>query len=117
MEVVASEVVEEPPAQKRTKRGSRASLPPAIKPPVPDSQSARMHSWRVDLLAAAAYLTPIPAILLLVLETRNDYVRIHAYHSLLLALPLAILHFVFLWSSFLQWILVLVDIGVYGWMA
>ncbi|TFK57292.1 hypothetical protein OE88DRAFT_1650932 [Heliocybe sulcata] len=47
---------------------------------------------RVDLLAAFAYvLGPLSALLLLVLETQNDYVRFHAYQSALLTTPLLVL--------------------------
>ncbi|KZT74633.1 hypothetical protein DAEQUDRAFT_119 [Daedalea quercina L-15889] len=47
---------------------------------------------RVDVLAASAYLLgPISALLVLVLETHNDYVRFHAYQSALLTGPLLLL--------------------------
>ncbi|EKM61035.1 uncharacterized protein PHACADRAFT_247354 [Phanerochaete carnosa HHB-10118-sp] len=47
---------------------------------------------RVDILAAAAYiLGPVSALLILVLETHNDYVRFHAYQSALLTGPLVLL--------------------------
>ncbi|PCH33630.1 hypothetical protein WOLCODRAFT_135230 [Wolfiporia cocos MD-104 SS10] len=47
---------------------------------------------RVDLLAAFAYLLgPISALLLLILETHNDYVRFHAYQAALLSTPLLLL--------------------------
>ncbi|KZT30390.1 hypothetical protein NEOLEDRAFT_1125927 [Neolentinus lepideus HHB14362 ss-1] len=47
---------------------------------------------RVDVLAAFAYiLGPLSALLLLVIETQNDYVRFHAYQSALLTTPLLVL--------------------------
>ncbi|KAH9944389.1 uncharacterized protein BXZ73DRAFT_96878 [Epithele typhae] len=50
------------------------------------------HGWRVDLLAASAYLLgPISAFIILVTETYNDFVRFHAYQSALLTTPLVIL--------------------------
>ncbi|KAI8995623.1 hypothetical protein BD414DRAFT_247234 [Trametes punicea] len=50
------------------------------------------YGFRVDLLAALAYLLgPISALLLLIFETHNDFVRFHAYQSALLTTPLVIL--------------------------
>lgn len=47
---------------------------------------------RVDLLAAFAYiLGPLSALVLLIIETENDYVRFHAYQSALLTAPLILL--------------------------
>ncbi|GLB36165.1 hypothetical protein LshimejAT787_0304530 [Lyophyllum shimeji] len=73
------------------------------------------YGWRVDILAAAAYLLgPISALALLILETQNDFVRFHAYQSALLTTPLLLLRiFVSLiqapsWIRILStWILVL----------
>ncbi|KAF9241371.1 hypothetical protein BU15DRAFT_44992 [Melanogaster broomeanus] len=60
-----------------------------------DIEEDRQRRWetrynlRVDVLAASAYLLgPISALILLVLETHNDYVRFHAYQSALLMTPL-----------------------------
>ncbi|KAJ1311908.1 hypothetical protein OPQ81_010368 [Rhizoctonia solani] len=48
--------------------------------------------WRVDVEAAVAYLGgPVTALLLLILETSNDFVRFHAYQSALLLTPLLLL--------------------------
>ncbi|KAI0078886.1 hypothetical protein K474DRAFT_1593117, partial [Panus rudis PR-1116 ss-1] len=50
------------------------------------------YGTRVDVLAASAYLLgPFSALLLLILETHNDYVRFHAYQSAILASPLLML--------------------------
>ncbi|PIL31970.1 hypothetical protein GSI_06674 [Ganoderma sinense ZZ0214-1] len=50
------------------------------------------HGFRVDLLAAFAYLLgPLSALTLLIVETYNDFVRFHAYQSALLTTPLVIL--------------------------
>ncbi|TDL28460.1 hypothetical protein BD410DRAFT_222744 [Rickenella mellea] len=56
------------------------------------------HQWdtrfgtRVDIMAAFAYLLgPISALVLLILETHNDYVRFHAYQSALLTTPILLL--------------------------
>lgn len=50
------------------------------------------YNMRVDLLATWAYmLGPISAFCLLVTETRNDFVRFHAYQSALLTTPLLLL--------------------------
>ncbi|KAL4243580.1 hypothetical protein ABKN59_001217 [Abortiporus biennis] len=49
---------------------------------------------RVDLMAACSYLLgPISALLLLILETHNDYVRFHAYQAALLSVPLLLIRF------------------------
>lgn len=72
--------------------------------------------WRVDLLSGLAYLTPLMGFIILVIETKNDYVRIHAYQSLLAAIPLGILHFLFLSSHFFQSLLLFLDLGLYAWM-
>ncbi|KAG8716593.1 hypothetical protein FRC09_015521 [Ceratobasidium sp. 395] len=48
--------------------------------------------WRVDIEAAVAYLGgPITALILLIVETTNDFVRFHAYQSALLITPLLLL--------------------------
>ncbi|OCH96170.1 hypothetical protein OBBRIDRAFT_883423 [Obba rivulosa] len=50
------------------------------------------YGLRVDMLAAVAYLLgPISALILLIVETHNDYVRFHAYQSALLSTPLVLL--------------------------
>ncbi|KAH9835564.1 uncharacterized protein C8Q71DRAFT_762595 [Rhodofomes roseus] len=50
---------------------------------------------RVDMLAAFAYVFgPISALLMLILETHNDYVRFHAYQSALLTGPLLLLRII-----------------------
>ncbi|KAI0361633.1 hypothetical protein OH77DRAFT_448011 [Trametes cingulata] len=50
------------------------------------------YGFRVDLLAAFAYLLgPFSALVLLIVETHNDFVRFHAYQSALLTTPLVIL--------------------------
>ncbi|WVR07583.1 hypothetical protein IAU60_004625 [Kwoniella sp. DSM 27419] len=52
--------------------------------------------WRVDVMAAVAYLGgPLTALALLILETQNDYVRFHAYQSALLTTPLLTLLLIF----------------------
>ncbi|KAI0932214.1 hypothetical protein AcW1_000604 [Taiwanofungus camphoratus] len=66
---------------------------------VEDAEAQSGHSmWetryglRVDMLAAFSYLLgPISALLLLIVETHNDYVRFHAYQSALLSTPLVAL--------------------------
>ncbi|KAH7883597.1 hypothetical protein F5I97DRAFT_1814028 [Phlebopus sp. FC_14] len=50
------------------------------------------YGWRVDVLAAVAYvLGPISALFVLIVETYNDYVRFHAYQSALLMTPLFVI--------------------------
>ncbi|KAG1801609.1 uncharacterized protein HD556DRAFT_893191 [Suillus plorans] len=56
---------------------------------VQQNQWETSYGMRVDVLSAFAYiLGPISALILLVLETHNDYVRFHAYQSALLMTPL-----------------------------
>ncbi|KAF8509818.1 hypothetical protein JB92DRAFT_3083700 [Gautieria morchelliformis] len=64
----------------------------------------RFH-WRVDVCAAVTYLGgPITALLFLILETSNDYIRFHAYQSALLTSPLLLLRILasFIFPSWLQ---------------
>jgi len=72
---------------------------------VEESEAEGASAWetrfgmRVDLLAASAYIFgPISALLLLILETHNDYVRFHAYQAALLSVPLLLLR---IWASML----------------
>ncbi|KAG1769246.1 hypothetical protein EDD22DRAFT_869956 [Suillus occidentalis] len=60
-----------------------------IREDVLQNQWETSYGMRVDVLSAFAYiLGPISALILLVLETHNDYVRFHAYQSALLMTPL-----------------------------
>ncbi|WVO23048.1 uncharacterized protein IAS62_004393 [Cryptococcus decagattii] len=73
--------------------------------------------WRVDVMAGAAYLGgPVTALLLLILETRNDYVRFHAYQSALLTTPLLVLVLVFnlliTLPAFFRTVFLVVAVGV-----
>lgn len=45
------------------------------------------------------------------------YRRFHAWQSLMLGAGLAVLHLLLLWSRFFTWVLILVDIGMYGNLA
>lgn len=75
------------------------------------------YGWRVDIEAGVAYvLGPVLGIVLLMLEHKNDYVRFHAWQSLLLGCVLAVLHILFLWSRFFSWIIFLADVAIYGQM-
>nr|KIR84900.1 hypothetical protein I308_04649 [Cryptococcus tetragattii IND107] len=67
-------------------------------------------------MAAAAYLGgPVTALLLLILETRNDYVRFHAYQSALLTTPLLVLLLLFNLliplPAFLRTLFIVVSVG------
>ncbi|CAG7847105.1 SubName: Full=Uncharacterized protein {ECO:0000313/EMBL:CCA69110.1} [Serendipita indica DSM 11827] len=70
---------------------------------------------RVDVEAALAYLLgPVSALVLLILETTNDYVRFHAYQSALLTTPLLLIRLLALligFWSFLQTLLTLALVG------
>ncbi|OXC63856.1 hypothetical protein AYX13_06539 [Cryptococcus neoformans] len=72
--------------------------------------------WRVDAMAAATYLGgPLTALFFLILETRNDYVRFHAYQSALLTTPLLVLLLLFNLliplPAFLRALLVIAAVG------
>ncbi|KAF8560366.1 hypothetical protein OG21DRAFT_59062 [Imleria badia] len=71
----------------------------------------RLNEWettyglRVDVLAAFAYLLgPISALVLLVSETHNDYVRFHAYQAALLMTPLLTARILVAVLQFPSWI-------------
>lgn len=73
---------------------------------------------RMDWEACLAYLLLPPAggVLLLVLEHRSDYVRFHAWQSALLFSFMFVVHIVFAWSTFMSWLLFLVDLGTIGYL-
>jgi len=76
----------------------------------PEAYETRF-GWRCDMEAAAAYvLGPVLAILLLIVETNNNYVRFHAWQSLLFCSGLGILHIALIWSRFLTRTLIAIDI-------
>ncbi|KIJ27171.1 hypothetical protein M422DRAFT_37908 [Sphaerobolus stellatus SS14] len=61
--------------------------------------------WRVDLCSAFVYLGgPITSLFFLILETKNDYIRFHAYQSALLTIPLILLRVLaaFIFPSWMQ---------------
>ncbi|KDQ08449.1 hypothetical protein BOTBODRAFT_37885 [Botryobasidium botryosum FD-172 SS1] len=70
--------------------------------------------WRVDLQAASAYLLgPITALLFLVIEISNDYVRFHAYQSALFSTPLIAIRFL-LSFIFPAWFISIITLGLLG---
>ncbi|KAF8591847.1 hypothetical protein K439DRAFT_1325766 [Ramaria rubella] len=76
--------------------------------------------WRVDVCAAVAYLGgPITALLFLILETSNDYIRFHAYQSALLTTPILLFRILasFIFPSWLQTILTIVILILAAGMA
>ncbi|KAI9803043.1 MAG: hypothetical protein M1825_002278, partial [Sarcosagium campestre] len=74
---------------------------------------------RLDIEAALAYvlLPPAGGVALLLLETRSDYVRFHAWQSSLLFAVIFILHLIFAWSAFLSWALFIFDVGAIALLA
>eukprot|EP00842_Homolaphlyctis_polyrhiza_P005843 jgi/Hompol1/625/HPOL_005373-RA len=74
---------------------------------------------RLDILAALAYVFgPVSAVLLIILETKNDYVRFHAWQSALVFLCIMALQVFFsLFSSFLVWMLFALEIALAAWLA
>ncbi|KAG1783941.1 hypothetical protein EV702DRAFT_957727 [Suillus placidus] len=72
---------------------------------VQQNQWETSYGMRVDVLSAFAYvLGPISALILLVLETHNDYVRFHAYQSALLMTPLLLVRIFASLLGFPSWI-------------
>ncbi|OAX42979.1 hypothetical protein K503DRAFT_709554 [Rhizopogon vinicolor AM-OR11-026] len=63
------------------------------------------YGLRVDALSAFAYiLGPVSALILLMLETHNDYVRFHAYQSALLTAPLLLVRIFASLLGFPSWV-------------
>ncbi|OWZ41340.1 hypothetical protein C370_03621 [Cryptococcus neoformans A1-35-8] len=79
-------------------------------PPPPTSAGPSL----VSILLDAPMLMP-PALFFLILETRNDYVRFHAYQSALLTTPLLVLLLLFNLliplPAFLRALLVIAAVG------
>ncbi|KAH6678047.1 hypothetical protein B0J14DRAFT_534097 [Halenospora varia] len=73
---------------------------------------------RLDYEACLAYLLLPPAggVLLLIAERKSDYVRFHAWQSALLFTAMFVLHLIFSWSTFLSWVIFLVDLGLIGFL-
>ncbi|TPX30865.1 hypothetical protein SmJEL517_g05678 [Synchytrium microbalum] len=90
-----------------------------------ESQQVRVNKYettlplRVDLLSALAYsLGPISGVILLILETKNDYVRFHAWQSSLIFSFMVLMHFFWMFiSSVISWLLFVVDLGLIGWLS
>ncbi|KAI0018474.1 hypothetical protein F4780DRAFT_517701 [Xylariomycetidae sp. FL0641] len=74
---------------------------------------------RLDYEACLAYLglPPLGAIVLLILERKSDFVRFHAWQSALLFTVVFIIHLIFSWSTFLSWVIILLDLCLMGWLA
>ncbi|GAA5959945.1 hypothetical protein JCM8115_004468 [Rhodotorula mucilaginosa] len=71
--------------------------------------------YRHDWEAAACYaLGPFGAAFMLIFEIENDFVRFHAYQSVLLNLVLVLLHIFFylIFGTWAQYILVVVDFAI-----
>ncbi|KAI9208462.1 uncharacterized protein BJ171DRAFT_577562 [Polychytrium aggregatum] len=93
-------------------------------PPSGLDQAERVNKYetqlpiRLDIEAALCYfLGAFTGVALLILETKNDYVRFHAWQSCLLFTPYFILQFVFSFvSSSLSWLLFFAEIGLIAWL-
>jgi len=86
---------------------------------VQEAVESQTNQWetrfglRVDALSALAYLLgPISALLLLILETHNDYVRFHAYQSGLLSGPLLLLRLLLSLLRFPQFFKVIINVVI-----
>lgn len=76
-----------------------------------------LSSLDYESMLAYILLPPAGAVLLLILEHKSDYVRFHAWQSALLFTALVILHFVFSFSSFISYTLLVIDLGLILWLA
>ncbi|KAJ7597050.1 hypothetical protein C8J56DRAFT_817291 [Mycena floridula] len=71
--------------------------------------------FRVDLEAAMAYLLgPISALIMLIIETQNDYVRFHAYQSALLTTPLVVVRVFLSLLQFPSWMRTFMSLIIFG---
>eukprot|EP00127_Corallochytrium_limacisporum_P003411 Clim_evm39s149 gene=Clim_evmTU39s149 len=73
--------------------------------------------FKLEVLAAGAYaLGPISGLTLLILEHKNDYVRFHAWQSVLTLGIMLLLHLIFIWSTVMSWLLFVGDLCLIGWL-
>jgi len=80
----------------------------------PGNQWETRFAWRVDALAAWTYLFgPVSALVILILETTNDYVRFHAYQSALAISPLFIITLILGLSRAPLWLRWIYFVGEY----
>ncbi|KAJ3036014.1 hypothetical protein HDV00_003149 [Rhizophlyctis rosea] len=73
---------------------------------------------RVDIEAALCYvLGCVSAVVFLIFETKNDYVRFHAWQSALTFTALFGLHIILslIWSGF-SWLFFIVEMVLIGWL-
>ncbi|KAJ3050844.1 hypothetical protein HK097_008162 [Rhizophlyctis rosea] len=73
---------------------------------------------RVDIEAALCYsLMALSAVVFLIFETKNDYVRYHAWQSALTFTVLIAAQIIFSFiSSALAWIVFIIELGAVGWL-
>jgi len=101
--------------------GGGGGISSSDEPEAPQNFWETRYGMRVDVLAAFAYLFgPISALICLIIETHNDFVRFHAYQSALVTTPILLLRIfgslVHL-PAFINWILTILLIGVQLFMA
>ncbi|TPX47468.1 hypothetical protein SeLEV6574_g02645 [Synchytrium endobioticum] len=92
---------------------------------VAENQTQRVNKYdtalpiRVDIEAAAAYaLGCISGIMLLILETKNDYVRFHAWQSTIVFAFMLVMHFFWMFiSTVISWMLFVCDVALIGWLS
>ncbi|KAK9479995.1 hypothetical protein V1514DRAFT_327077 [Lipomyces japonicus] len=74
---------------------------------VPVNQYETNLPLRLDWESIIAYaaLPPVGSVFLLVFETKNDYIRFHAWQASLLFTPLFILYIVLSFSTVLSWLI------------
>eukprot|EP00123_Amoebidium_parasiticum_P001162 comp12211_c0_seq1/m.6979 comp12211_c0_seq1/g.6979 ORF comp12211_c0_seq1/g.6979 comp12211_c0_seq1/m.6979 type:complete len:149 (-) comp12211_c0_seq1:309-755(-) len=72
----------------------------------------------VGVAASMAYvLGPVSGFLFLVFETKNDYVRFHAWQASLVLSCMLLLHVVFCWTSVISWMLFVCDLAIIAFLS
>ncbi|KAI8912978.1 hypothetical protein DFJ77DRAFT_466190 [Powellomyces hirtus] len=90
---------------------------------VPDAERVNKYETsvgaRIDIESALCYaLGCVTGILFIIVETKNDYVRFHAWQSIMTFTSLLLVQFFFsLFSAMgMVWFLFLVELGLAGWL-
>ncbi|KAK9241463.1 hypothetical protein V1525DRAFT_11608 [Lipomyces kononenkoae] len=94
-------------------------------PPVEDQQNVPVNQFetsipiRLDYESVIAYaaLPPVGSVALLIFETKNDYIRFHAWQASLLFTPLFILFIILSFSTVLSYLILAVYIVFALYMA
>ncbi|KAJ3174250.1 hypothetical protein HDU88_000218 [Geranomyces variabilis] len=110
------------PSAAAASSSSAAAFNPTGVAGVPDAERVNKYetsvSARIDIESALCYaLGCVTGILFLIIETKNDFVRFHAWQSVLTFIGLLLVQFFFsLFSSTMVWLLFFVEVGLAGWL-